>query len=126
MPAPRWLARFNRSFTNRLLAWFVGRLPPFAEIRHVGRRSGRTYRTVIWAFPRHGGLAIALTYGSASDWVQNVLAAGEAEVRHAGGTRRMVNPRVVKGREAQGALPPYLRLPLRLLQADEALLLDRA
>ncbi|MGF1595335.1 MAG: nitroreductase/quinone reductase family protein [Acidimicrobiales bacterium] len=47
-------------------------------IRHVGRSSGRPYRTPLEALPVDGGFIFTLVYGSRSDWVQNVLAAGEA------------------------------------------------
>jgi deazaflavin-dependent oxidoreductase (nitroreductase family) len=76
MPAPRSIARFNRRFTNKLTLKVAGYLPGFAIVSHVGRKSGRTYRTPVNAFRTDDGYIIALTYGSESDWVKNVLAAG--------------------------------------------------
>jgi deazaflavin-dependent oxidoreductase (nitroreductase family) len=49
---------------------------PFSLIRHVGRRSGRTYETpVILAVVAEGFIA-ELTYGEKVDWYRNAVAAG--------------------------------------------------
>lgn len=123
MPAPRWLAHLNKRITNRILGLLVARVPPFVGVEHVGRRSGRRYETVVWAFRAPHGWVVALTYGSRSDWVRNVLAAGRARVRHVGGTDESTSPRLVRGAEAAALLPPSLRTPLRWLCVDEALVL---
>ena len=52
------------------------RLPGFGDIVHAGRRSGRTHRTPVLAFAQGDAVVIALTYGTATEWVQNVLHAG--------------------------------------------------
>lgn len=76
MVAPRALARFNRHVTNPVLSRVAMWLPGFAMIVHVGRTSGREYRTPVNMFRTDDGYLIALTYGPGSDWVRNVLAAG--------------------------------------------------
>ncbi len=74
---PNRIRFFNKYVTNRLLRVFVKlSLGPFALIRHVGRRSGKPYETVIWVWPRNDGFVIALTYGSEVDWYRNMRAAG--------------------------------------------------
>lgn len=45
-------------------------------VRHVGRRSGKPYETVIMVWPLRASFVIALTYGPKVDWYQNLLAAG--------------------------------------------------
>jgi len=70
------MARFNKRFTNRLTSKVAGYLPGFAIVSHIGRKSGRTYRTPVNAFRTDGGYIIALTYGAQSDWVKNVMTAG--------------------------------------------------
>src|ERR1700747_688030 len=72
----RWLARINIAFTNRITGLFAGWLPGFGILTHVGRKSGKVYRTPINVFRAPGGFIIALTYGGQSEWVKNVLAAG--------------------------------------------------
>lgn len=124
MPAPRSIARFNRRFTNRLALKVAGYLPGFAILSHVGRKSGRAYRIPVNVFRVDGGYIIALTYGSESDWVKNVLAAGSCELRTRGRRVRLFDPRIVTDHSKGWAplpvkriltltnVPQYMRLPL--------------
>src|SRR3954466_9758855 len=80
MPLPKRLARFNRVVTNRVLGRSPDTCPGFAIVTHVGRRSGRTYRTPVNVFREDGRYVFALTYGADSDWVRNVVAAGGCEI----------------------------------------------
>ena len=74
---PNRIRFFNKYVTNRLLRVFAKlSLGPFALIRHVGRRSGKPYETVIWAWRLGEGFVIALTYGPEVDWYRNMRAAG--------------------------------------------------
>jgi deazaflavin-dependent oxidoreductase (nitroreductase family) len=52
-----------------------------AQIRHVGRRSGRPYMTPAGARLSGDVIVIPLTFGSRSDWAQNVRAAGGCTIR---------------------------------------------
>jgi deazaflavin-dependent oxidoreductase (nitroreductase family) len=108
MPLPRQVARFNRVVTNRLFAPLAGRVPPWVLVEHTGRRSGRTYRTVVWAFPRRGDLIMALTYGPSSDWVRNVTAAGRCQVMWRGAWASYT-PELLRGSAGLRLLPPILR-----------------
>jgi deazaflavin-dependent oxidoreductase (nitroreductase family) len=114
MPLPRVAARFNRVVTNRLFAPIAGRVPPWIVVEHVGRRSGRTYRTVVWGFPGPGhDLRIVLTYGPASDWVRNVLRAERCRVQWRGRWRTYA-PQLVEGSAAARLMPLLLRPSLVL------------
>jgi hypothetical protein len=62
----------------------------------------------------------ALTYGSASDWVQNVLAAGRCELETRGRTYRLVEPRLFTD-PSRRAVPSFVRVPLGLPSVDEFL-----
>jgi deazaflavin-dependent oxidoreductase (nitroreductase family) len=104
----------------------AGRVPPFAVVEHVGRRSGRRYRTVLWAFPRGADMVVVLTYGPSADWVRNVLAASSCRVKWAGRWRQMVSPEVVDGPAARRLVPGLLRLPLRLAGVQFVLRLRQA
>jgi deazaflavin-dependent oxidoreductase (nitroreductase family) len=92
---PRALARFNRVVTNRVQGVWAPYLLPWAVVRHRGRRSGRPYATPVFATRRGQRLALAVMYGTRSDWVRNVLAAGRAEVRRAGTTVEVTEPDLV-------------------------------
>src|SRR5258705_13272354 len=57
----RWLARVNIVLTNRITSRFAARLPGFGILTHVGRKSGRVYRTPVNVFRVSEGFLIALT-----------------------------------------------------------------
>jgi deazaflavin-dependent oxidoreductase (nitroreductase family) len=84
MRAARALARFNRSVVNPIQKVYATHLPPFAVVTHVGRRSGRTYRTPVLAFRSGTTLAVVLFYGNGTDWIRNVLAQGSATITRRG------------------------------------------
>jgi deazaflavin-dependent oxidoreductase (nitroreductase family) len=109
---PAWLARFNRVFINRLTRPFARRLPGFAVVRHVGRRTGRPYRTPVNMFRSGDQYLIALTYGADRDWVKNVLAAGGCTVETRGTTIPLTDPRVVRAdyRLVPSAVRPILKI----------------
>jgi deazaflavin-dependent oxidoreductase (nitroreductase family) len=125
MPLPRQLARFNRRVTNRVLGPLARFLPGFAVVSHVGRRSGRIYRTPVNLFRRADGYVIALTYGAESQWVRNVLAAGRAEIETRGRRLELVDPQVVRD-PSRSSVPRPVRVALRVINVEEFMLLDRA
>jgi deazaflavin-dependent oxidoreductase (nitroreductase family) len=82
----RWVAAFNLAVTNRITSRFANRLPGFGILTHVGRKSGRLYRTPVNVFRAPDGFLIALTYGRDSEWVRNVVSAGGCQLE----TRRVL------------------------------------
>ena len=122
MPIPKAVARFNRSVTNPILTPLARRLPGFAIVTHVGRRSGTEYRTPVNLF-RHGDRwVIALTYGADSQWVRNVLAAGEIGVETRHRNLRLVAPELVHD-PRRAMIPPPARWILGLARVDDFLVL---
>ncbi|WP_130650426.1 nitroreductase family deazaflavin-dependent oxidoreductase [Egicoccus halophilus] len=120
MPMPRWWGQINkRLFNPRAIerdTWPV--------LTHVGRHSGRTYRTPIGAHAVEGGYLVYLVYGSQSDWVRNVLAAGHARLRFEGRDVEVTAPRLVGRDEAFAVLDPEVARPPKLLRITEFLRLD--
>jgi deazaflavin-dependent oxidoreductase (nitroreductase family) len=88
------VARFNRRVTNRVATPVLRRLPGFGVVHHVGRRSGRAYRTPVNIFEVDGDYVVALTYGRETDWVRNVVAAGGCELEVRGRRVRCTAPRL--------------------------------
>lgn len=120
MVLPRALASFNRQVTNPIAGLVAGKVPVLAVVRHVGRHSGRAYRTPVWAFEAEGEFRIALTYGIDSEWVKNVLAAGEFALETQGRTVELIDPAVLEDRSASWA-PFGVRQALQLLGAKHYL-----
>jgi deazaflavin-dependent oxidoreductase (nitroreductase family) len=114
----RWLAKINIAFTNRITGLFAGWLPGFGILTHVGRKSGKVYRTPINVFRAANGFIIALTYSSQSEWVKNVLAAGGCELRTRGKRYELCAPHVVHD-PTRRQFPIPVRLVLRIVGADE-------
>jgi deazaflavin-dependent oxidoreductase (nitroreductase family) len=124
MPAPRWVARANKVGLNRVTKFIAPWAPGWAVVIHRGRKSGRTFRTPLWAFRRRGGYVIALTYGSNSDWVRNVIAAGGCEVEAGRRHYRLGAPRLYRDENATD-MPAFIRFMLRrVIKAPEFLSLD--
>ena len=90
-----------------------------AQIRHVGRRSGRTYTTPVSARRTGDLVMIALTFGNQSDWVRNVRAAGRSSIRIEGGDYDVTQPRIMSRQEAkplvEAAFSPMERAGFRML-----------
>ena len=125
MPLPKRLARFNLHVTNRVLGPVARQLPGFAVVSHVGRRSGRVYRTPVNLFRDSDRYAIALTYGSDSQWVRNVLAAGAVDIETRGRRVRLVAPEIVH--DARRALVPEpIRPILGVVRVSDFLVLHPA
>ncbi len=126
MHFPRFLRQVNRFFTNPVMRTFAWALPPLAVVRHVGRRSGRTYRTPVLAFRSSGGFVIPMTYGRDVDWARNLVAAHGGEVEQLGRRVAVRNPRIVGTEAAAPHLPVVVRSALRLADFPGYVLLDRA
>jgi deazaflavin-dependent oxidoreductase (nitroreductase family) len=71
------------------------RMPNMAVIEHRGRSSGKRYRTPVMAFVANGEFVVVLNYGTQSDWVGNVEAAGSAGILYRGKRFRQTHPRVI-------------------------------
>jgi deazaflavin-dependent oxidoreductase (nitroreductase family) len=114
----RWVAAFNLVVTNRITSRFAVRLPGFGILTHVGRRSGKVYRTPVNVFRASNGFIIALTYSSQAEWVKNVLAAGGCELKTRGEKYQLSTPHVVRD-PTRRRFPIPVRLVLRIVGADE-------
>lgn len=128
MPAtasPATRIGFIRPFTARMInpvtRLFAGWLPGFAMLTHVGRTSGRVYRTPINIFRSGDHYLFALTYGSNVDWVKNVHAAGGCVMRSRGRDIQLREPEVIVDPELR--LMPWPLAPLlgRLNRVTEVL-----
>jgi deazaflavin-dependent oxidoreductase (nitroreductase family) len=114
----RWVAAFNRIFLNRITALFAAQLPGFGILTHVGRKSGRAYRTPVNVFRVPDGFLIALTYGRDSEWVKNVLAAKRCQLETRGVVHELSSPTIVHDPTRQ-RFPLPVRTILRLIGAND-------
>src|SRR3954471_17773050 len=94
-------------------------------VRHVGRRSGQSYDTPVVAAKTDDGFAIALPYGTNTDWLKNVLAARGAEVVVGGETHRVDAPEVVSMSAVGQWFAPKEQRMHRQFNVDQALRVRR-
>ena len=118
MPIPRVVGKLNRVGLNHLMRPFTRHAPGFAVVHHTGRRSGRPYETPVNLFPVEGGFVIALTYGSRTDWVRNVIAAGGCVVETRGRQVACRSPHVYRD-ETRRRIRPVERAVLGVLGVTE-------
>ena len=121
----RWISPFTKRVVNPITRRFARRLPGFAIVEHVGRRSGRAYRTPLNVFRHRDRYVFALTYGRDVDWVRNVVAAGGCTIVAGGRTLRLIEPELIHD-EARKLMPQPVRAFLGLLRVTEFLALRAA
>jgi len=114
----RWVAAFNLAVTNRITSRFADRLPGFGILTHVGRKSGKVYRTPVNVFRAPEGFLGALTYGRESEWVKNVLAAGGCELETRGVRYLLFAPTIVRD-PSRRRFPFPVRMILGLIGAND-------
>jgi deazaflavin-dependent oxidoreductase (nitroreductase family) len=114
----RWVAAFNLAVTNRITSRFANRLPGFGFLTHVGRKSGRVYRTPVNVFRTPEGFLIALTYGRDSEWVKNVLSAGGCQLETRGLVYQLSAPTIVHD-PTRRRFPLPVRMILGIIGAND-------
>src|SRR4030081_637965 len=112
----RWVAGFNLAITNRITSRFAARLPGFGILTHVGRKSGRVYRTPVNVFRAPQAFLIALTYGRDSEWVKNVIAADGCQLETRGVIHELSAPTIVHDPTGR-RFPLPVRVVLRIIGA---------
>jgi deazaflavin-dependent oxidoreductase (nitroreductase family) len=115
MVFPPWFENLQIKYINRALKPISRYLPGTATITHRGRTSGKPYETIVTTYRKGNVLAIALAHGK-TNWVKNVLAAGQADVRYTRREVHLINPRILPagadGSDVPG-LPWMARVQLR-------------
>jgi len=86
---------FTMRLVNPVTRLFAGRMPGFGLLTYRGRTTGRIYHLPINVFQRGEHYIFVLTYGSESQWVKNVLAAGGCEIQVRGRDVRLVQPELI-------------------------------
>ena len=108
MVFPPLVERLQIKYFNPMMKPIARYLPTFAVVEHRGRTSGTKYETVVNAFHKGNVLAIALAHGK-TNWVKNVLAAGEADVHLLRRDVHITNPRVLPAGTDDPTLPRFMR-----------------
>ena len=94
-------------------------------VRHVGRRSGRSYKTPVVAVEHDDSFLIALPYGERTDWMKKVLAVGTATLVTHGRTYGVDQPQVIPMTEATSYFGPKEQKLHRRFAVDTCLRVHR-
>ena len=122
MRVPRAVAHFNRRVTNPAARAITPWLPGLGTLEHIGRKSGKRYRTPLLVFKTRDGFVILIGYGLESDWLKNVLAGGPSVLRKRLTAVALTSPQIVSKAEAATLVTPASRLFYRLFPYNEAAL----
>jgi deazaflavin-dependent oxidoreductase (nitroreductase family) len=96
-----------------------------SAVRHVGRRSGRTYETPVIAVQHDDSFPIALPYGKRTDWLKNVLGKGSATIVTNGHAYEVDRPEVIPMAEATAYFRSKEQRMHRQFHVDSALQVRR-
>jgi deazaflavin-dependent oxidoreductase (nitroreductase family) len=108
MRFPVWFENFQIKYFNPVVRPLAKYLPGMSVISHRGRTSGKQYETVVSAYRKEDTVAILLGHGK-TNWVKNILASGEADLRLGRHELHLVNPRVVTAGTDDPSLPRVAR-----------------
>jgi deazaflavin-dependent oxidoreductase (nitroreductase family) len=128
-PRTRRVIRAVARVVNPLVLKIAGRkhMPVLGVLHHRGRKTGRSYATPLGVRPAPGGgFVIPLTFSEASQWYQNIRAAGWCVITYRGADHTVAAPTVVDRATADPAYPRYERLMLHLIGVGEFVLLTDA
>ena len=112
MTFPRALARYTRGAVNNMTLHLAGHAA-FADLQHVGRKSGIVRHTPVRAFRAGDTVIIGLNFGRQSDWYQNITAAGTCRIHLGGEQLALGAPALVPADQAAKDLPWLFSFALR-------------
>jgi deazaflavin-dependent oxidoreductase (nitroreductase family) len=112
MTLPRAVARHLRGSASRMTLRFAGHAA-FADLEHVGRRSGILRHTPVRAFRSGDTVVIGLNFGRRSDWFQNIEAAGTCRMRLGHQQLTLGAPVVVPADQGTRKMPWLFRIAMR-------------
>ncbi|WP_313674498.1 nitroreductase family deazaflavin-dependent oxidoreductase [Mycolicibacterium sp.] len=112
MRFPVWFENFQIRYINPIAVPLARVMPGITIIRHRGRKSGRQFETPVSAYRKGDTVAIMLGHGK-TNWVKNILAAGEADIRLGRRDVHLVNPRIVPAGGDDPSLPRIARMAAR-------------
>ncbi len=124
---PANIREFNKRFTNPLMLRSVarGERGNLGVIIHRGRTSGREFTTPVRIDPIPGGFLIPLPYGTDTDWLKNIRAAGGTTLRFHGQDVAVDQPEIIDAATALTMLPATSAIAVCLMRIKHYVRLHR-
>jgi len=117
------VGRITTRIANVLLAPIAGQgwIGFWGLVEHVGRKSGRHYRTPVAILRAGDRLVIPVPFGLGTQWVQNVLAAGGATLHWQGRDVAVDDARIVPWSDIKPLVRRSLGVVVRLTRIRDML-----
>ncbi len=116
---------FNKYILNRATLKLAEKgKGPYSVIFHIGRHSGRTYRTPVLALYVGEVIIIPLPYGENVDWLRNVLAKGDCTIIQKERRITGANPELIGSAAALEILPEVHRRLFKRFKTEKFLCLQ--
>ena len=112
MTFPRALSSYTRGAVNRMTLRFAGHAA-FADLEHVGRKSGVLRHTPVRAFRTGDTVVVGLNFGRQSDWFKNIKAAGTCRMRLGNQQLSLGAPTILPVEVGIKTMPWLFRVALR-------------
>ena len=108
------LAQLRPGAVNTMTLHLAGHAA-FADLEHLGRKSGTLRHTPVRAFRTGDTVVIGLNFGRQSDWYRNITAAGTCRLRLRGQQLTLGAPTLVPAGQGIKDMPWPFRFALRHL-----------
>jgi len=112
MTFPRAMTRFTHGAVNTMTLRLAGHAA-FADLEHVGRKSGIPRHTPVRAFRNRDTVVVGLNFGRQSDWFKNIQSAGTCRMRLGRQQLTLGAPTLVPAEQGTGNMPWLFRAALR-------------
>ncbi len=117
-----WLTWYHKHVTNPVwVRFFAGRSANSALLHHVGRKSGKAFVTPLTAHKSEDTIIIPMPYGTETDWLRNLQAAGQGVVELDNRSYGVDEPEVVPVDEVMPLLSPMVARLVQLHDTEKAL-----
>ena len=122
-----WLTWYHKHVTNPVwVRFFAGRSANSALLHHVGRKSGKAFVTPLTAHKSEDTIIIPMPYGTETDWLRNLQAAGQGVVELDNCSYSVDEPAVVPVDEVIPLVSPMVARIVQLYETEKALRLHVA
>ena len=117
-----WLTWYHKHVTNPVwVRFFAGRSANSALLHHVGRKSGKTFVTPLTAHKSEDTIIVPLPYGTETDWLRNLQAAGQGVIEFDNRRYTVNEPDVVSVDDVMPLLSPMVARIVQLHETEKAL-----
>lgn len=110
--------QFNKHILNPLVVRIARHLPFYGVVEHVGRRTGKHYRTPVLVGRVADGFYVPLPYGDHVDWHRNIQAMDCFTLLWRGRSYPLCYSGLVASEEAIPRLPRLAQRSLRRMHVE--------